>query len=120
LLRSGLDEIESLPGFLSQTGAGQTVVSSLSFVARPVMAAESILSTGVKAYSEFKQRIIQIRDDSANNGAEVHFHIVSPVQNQFSCSENIPHAVVVGSDGSISPCVMKQMPVKGENYYYSR
>jgi len=40
------------------------------------------------------------------------------VQNQFACSENIPFAVVVGSDGSISPCVMKQLPVQGENYYY--
>ena len=28
--------------------------------------------------------------------------------------------VIVGSDGSISPCVMKQIPVKGENYYYVR
>lgn len=27
---------------------------------------------------------------------------------------------VVSSDGSISPCVMKQIPVKGANYYYSR
>ena len=43
LLRSGLDELERLPGFLSQTGADQTVVSSLSFVASPEMESESIL-----------------------------------------------------------------------------
>jgi MoaA/NifB/PqqE/SkfB family radical SAM enzyme len=43
LLRSGLDELERLPGFLSQTGADQTVVSSLSFVANPEMESESIL-----------------------------------------------------------------------------
>jgi MoaA/NifB/PqqE/SkfB family radical SAM enzyme len=120
LLRSGLDVLDKLPEFLSLTGADQTVVSSLSFVVNPTMESESILSTGEKEHSELKQRLIQIRDDSANNGAEVHFHIVSPVQNQFSCSENIPRAIVVGSDGSISPCVMKQIPVQGENFYYSR
>jgi hypothetical protein len=31
----------------------------------------------------------------------------------FACSENIPRAVVIGSDGSVSPSVMKQMHVKG-------
>lgn len=48
----------------------------------------------------------------------MYFQIVSPVQKNFSCTENIPKSVVVGSDGSISPCVMKQIPVRGENYYY--
>ena len=119
LLRSGLDELEKLPEFLGHAGADQTVVSALSFVASPEMESESILSTGEKEYSDLKQRLIQIKDESAKSGSEVHFHIVSPVQDQFSCSENIPLAVVVGSDGSVSPCVMKQIPVKGENYFYS-
>jgi hypothetical protein len=43
---------------------------------------------------------------------------VSPIQKKFSCGENIPHAVVVGSDGSLSPCVLKQLPMKGDNYYF--
>ena len=107
LLRSGLDELEKLPGFLGDAGADQTVVSSLSFVVNPAMESESNLSAGEKEYSELKQRLIQIGNESANKGAEVHFHIFSPVQNQFSCSENIPRAVVVGSDGRRSFCVMK-------------
>jgi hypothetical protein len=111
--------LEKLPKFLSITGADQTVVSSLSFVVNPAMEAESALAAEEKEHSELKERLTQIIDESANNGAEVHFHIVSPVQNQFSCSENIPRAVVVGSDGSLSPCVMKQIPKQGENYYYS-
>jgi MoaA/NifB/PqqE/SkfB family radical SAM enzyme len=36
LLRSGLDELEKIPEFLSHTGADQTVISSLSFVARTI------------------------------------------------------------------------------------
>ena len=120
LLRSGLDELEKLPGFLGDAGADQTVVSSLSFVVNPAMESESNLSAGEKEYSELKQRLIQIGNESANKGAEVHFHIVSSVQTQFSCSENIPRAVVVGSDGRRSFCVMKQIPAKGENSFYLR
>jgi MoaA/NifB/PqqE/SkfB family radical SAM enzyme len=118
LLRSGLDDLEKLPEFLSRTGADQTVVSSLSLVVSPAMESESLLSAGDKEHSELNRRFIQIRDESANRGAEVHFHLVSQVQHQFSCRENIPRAVFLGSDGSISPCVMKQIPVEGENYYY--
>ncbi|MCK4986415.1 MAG: radical SAM protein [Desulfobacterales bacterium] len=111
LLRSGLDDLEKLPEFLRNTGAAQTVVS-------PEMERESILARGEEEYSELKDRLLEVRREAVNQGADVHFHIVSPVQNNFSCSENIPKAVVVGSDGSLSPCVMKQMPVQGENVYY--
>jgi MoaA/NifB/PqqE/SkfB family radical SAM enzyme len=43
--------------------------------------------------------------------------MVPPVQKKFCCSENIPKTIVVGSDGSVSPCVMKQIPARGANYY---
>ena len=118
LLRSGLDDLEKLPEFLGNTGAAQTVVSSLSYVVSPEMERESILARGEEEYSELKDRLLEVRREAVNQGADVHFHIVSPVQNNFSCGENIPKAVVVGSDGSLSPCVMKQMPVQGENVYY--
>ena len=120
LLRSGLDDLEKLPKFFSETGADQTVVSSLSFALNPAIEAESILASGEKDYLQLKRRLLHVRDESAALGANVHFHMVSPVKKDFACSENIPRAVVIGSDGSVSPCVMKQIPVKGENYYYVR
>ena len=118
LLRSGLDDLEKLPEFLGNTGAAQTVVSSLSYVVSPEMERELILLSGEKEYSELKDRLLEARREALNQGANLYFHIVSPVQNHFACSENIPGAVVVGSDGSLSPCVMKQMPVRGDNYYF--
>jgi MoaA/NifB/PqqE/SkfB family radical SAM enzyme len=117
LLRSGLDDLEKLPQFLSNTGAAQTVVSSLSYVASPGMEKESVLASGEKTYVELKDRLLEVKREAMNHLTNVHFHFVSPLQNHFSCSENIPGAVVVGSDGSLSPCVMKQIPVQGNNYY---
>jgi MoaA/NifB/PqqE/SkfB family radical SAM enzyme len=119
LLQSGLEDLENLPEFLRNTGAAQTVVSSLSYVVSPELRAESFLAFGEEQYSELKARLRNIKREAVKQGADVHFHIVPPVQNNFSCSENIPKAVVIGSDGSISPCVMKQIPVKGENFYYA-
>jgi len=118
LLRSGLDDLEKLPQFLANTGAAQTVVSSLSYVVSPEMKKESILAHGKAAYAELKDRLIEVKKETGHRHTDVHFHLVSPQQNHFSCSENIPKAVVVGSDGSLSPCVMKQIPVQGDNHYF--
>jgi hypothetical protein len=120
LLRSGLDTIEKLAEFFGNTGADQTVVSSLSFVVDPAMEAESLLASREEDYLELKRRLRHVREESAALSADVHFHIVSPVETKFGCSENISHAVVIGSDGSASPCVMKQIPVEGNNYYCVR
>jgi MoaA/NifB/PqqE/SkfB family radical SAM enzyme len=117
LLRSGLDDLENLPQFLANTGAAQTVVSSLSYVVSPEMEKESMLASGAE-YLELKDRLLEVRREAVKLGADVHFHLVSPARNNFSCSENIPGAVVVGSDGSLSPCVMKQIPVQGRNAYW--
>ena len=117
LLRSSLEDLEKLPQFLSNTGAAQTVISSLSYAVSPEMEKESVLACGEKEYFELKDRLLEVRSEAVKRGSDVHFHLVSPVQNYFCCSENIPRAVVVGSDGCLSPCVMKQIPVQGDSYY---
>ena len=118
LLRSGLDDLETLPDFLANTGAAQTVVSSLSYVVSPEMEAESKLAASKEEYAELKARLIEVRKEAVKRGADLHFHIVSPLHKKFSCSENIPQAVVVGSNGDLSPCVIKQFPTRGDNYYF--
>ena len=120
LLRSGLANLKKIPTFLGNTGASQTVVSSLSYVATQEMTTESILASDMDEYLDLKDRLIEVRNEASNHLVDVHFHMVPPEQKNFSCMENIPKAVVVGSEGIISPCVMKQIPVKGKNYYYFR
>jgi MoaA/NifB/PqqE/SkfB family radical SAM enzyme len=120
LLRSGLGDLEKLPGFLANTGADQTVISSLSFVVNAEMEAEALLARGASEYVELKRHLSDVRDLSAKLGADVHFHIISPVMDGFNCSENCARTIVVGSDGSVSPCVLKQIPVQGKNCYYFR
>jgi MoaA/NifB/PqqE/SkfB family radical SAM enzyme len=120
LLKSGLDDLERLPGFFENIGVDHAVVSSLSIVADPAMEAEAWLASGEEDYLELKRRLLHVRFESASRGVDVHFHAVSPLNTNFACNENVPRAVVVGSDGSVSPCVMKQIPVKGENYHYVR
>jgi MoaA/NifB/PqqE/SkfB family radical SAM enzyme len=120
LLNSGLADLDRLPEFFGKLGADQVVVSSQAFVADPAMEAESRLASGRDDYQELQRRLLQVRHESAARGVDVHFHLVSPLKANFACSENVPRATVIGSDGSVSSCVMKQIPVMGENHHYVR
>jgi len=118
LLRSGLTDLAQLPTFLADIGADQTVISSLSLIVNRALEAEAMLASTKEEYLDLKNRLQSVREVSIKKGAEVHFHLVTPFKNEIDCSENIQRALVVGSDGAVSPCVFTQIPAKGPNVFY--
>ena len=120
LMRSRLVDLEKLPAFLGNTGVAETVINSLSLAVSPEMEAESILATGEEEYSDLRKALFEVQEASSKKGVPVYYQIASPFQKNFNCGENVGNAVVIGSDGRVAPCVMKQIPAKGENYHFFR
>jgi sulfatase maturation enzyme AslB (radical SAM superfamily) len=118
LMASGMADLERLPEFLVNTGADQTVISSLSLAVNPGMDDESRLVRVPDDFVRLQQHLLEVKDTAAERGAEAHFHIVAPHSTDLKCSENVGRAIVVGSDGSISPCVFAGIPARGENFYH--
>lgn len=118
LLRSGLDDLDKLPAFSKNAGISQTVISSLSLPVNPAMEKEVLVVSGDEEYRELMERFHGIKKDAESRDTEIYFNIVSPLMKESFCSENIGRALVVGSDGCVSPCVMGCLPVKGDNFYY--
>lgn len=118
LLRSNLDEIEGLPDFFADLGVDQVVVSSLSLVTRPELANEAILAETPEQWAELTEKVRHIQERAVQKGVDMHFQLVSPFAGPTPCDENVKHALVVGADGNVSPCVMTNIPVKGETTYY--
>jgi MoaA/NifB/PqqE/SkfB family radical SAM enzyme len=80
-----------------------------------------MLAESEQEWSELKQRFFDIRSQAASLDTDIHFHIVAPFSKRTMCSENISRALVIGSDGSVSPCVMKNLPVNGKiDYYFNK
>jgi len=118
LLRSNIAEIEKLPDFFAGLGVDQVVVSSLSLVTRPALSAEARLAETPDQWRALIKRIQQIRETAAQKGLDMHFQLVYPFVDPLPCDENIKHALVVGADGNVSPCVMTNLPVNTEAVYY--
>ncbi len=120
LMRSRLEDLDKLPRLLGNAGVSETVISSLSLVVSPEMENEAALAESETEYLELRSRLSEVKETSAKGGAAVYFHIVPPLLKKFRCGENIGNAIVIGSDGSVSPCVMKQIPANGKNFHYFR
>jgi MoaA/NifB/PqqE/SkfB family radical SAM enzyme len=120
LLRSGLGALDKLPEFLGNLGIDQVVISSLSLIVRKDLEEESLISMGIDEYSELSARLIEMRNKCRKLGVDVFFHLASPrTPNQY-CPENIEKALFIGSDGSVSPCVMANIPVAEDAVHYFR
>jgi hypothetical protein len=120
MFRSGLQDLEKIPSFLARTGVDQTVVSSLSLALNRGLETESILAASKDEFQQLKQGLCETKAQAGKLGVDLHFHIVSPQTEFFKCGENVNRAIVVGSDGCISPCVFTQIPASGENFYFFR
>jgi MoaA/NifB/PqqE/SkfB family radical SAM enzyme len=120
LLRSGLDDVDNLPSLVNDIGVDQAVVSTLSLIVAPDLIDEGFQSLTQTAYRDFKQRLLEVKNSASRQGGDLHCHLIAPQQDGFHCSENCNRSIVVGSDGNVSPCVMKSLPVNGTcHHYYS-
>ena len=118
LLRSGLDDVDKIPAFVNNAGISQTVINSLFLPVNPDMEKESILASNDGEHREIKKRFHEIRKDAEGRGTEIGFNIVSHLTERSFCPENVGRALVIGSDGCVSPCVMGQIPMEGDNHFY--
>jgi MoaA/NifB/PqqE/SkfB family radical SAM enzyme len=118
LLRSGLPDLDRLPEFTANAGISQTVVSSLSLVVNPEMERGAMLASGEAEWRAVMEKLDRVREAAKTRGSDLFFNVVSPLKEASCCSENVGRALVVGSNGDISPCVMARIPVTGDNYQY--
>lgn len=118
LLRSGLDDVDKIPAFSKNAGVSQTVINSLFLPVNPAMEKESVLASDGGEHRELMDRFHEIRNDAERRETEISFNIASHLAEKSYCHENVERALVVGSDGCVSPCVMGQIPVEGNNHFH--
>jgi MoaA/NifB/PqqE/SkfB family radical SAM enzyme len=113
IFRSAQSALESQLEDLAQAGAEEVIVSSLTFVTHPDLEPEAELVDSADQLGELMQRLEELRERFAGRGVRVHPHIASRFAPPRDCPENIERALVVGSAGDVSPCVLTGLPVKG-------
>ena len=116
LFRSGMAELESLPSLLEGLGVSQIVVSTLDFVPTEDLRKESVIPSTQEEFEEVRSVLDRLVQAGREKGLAVHYHLVSPGNRREVCTENIRKALVVSSDGAVTPCVYTNLRVSGAYY----
>ena len=122
MLRSRLDDLESLPGLLGELRVDEAVLSSISLVLDPAMEAEACLVDDEAGYRALESRLQAARDEAARRGCALHFHLAFPHRGPGACAEKVGRSCVVTSSGEIVPCVFSALPLDepGEHIFAGR
>ena len=117
LLRTGLRDLEKLPGALQGLGISQVVISTLDLVAAPELEVEALASASPREYLEILARL-KTAAAAARQGLTFSYSPPSSGQKRPTCPENVLNALVVSAEGDVSPCVFANVPATGVNHCY--
>ncbi len=116
LLHSCWPDLESLPLVLEGLGVSQVVISTLDFVPARELSGEAIRPRNLAEYEGMQARLQAVAEKGADRGLKIHHHVHLPGIRRQSCPESPGQALVVGADGSVSPCVFTNLP-PGTSYF---
>lgn len=116
LLRSGLRDLEKLPGALQGLGIAEVVISTLDFVAAGELEAESLSGVGPEEFGDLSLRLKNLAALGPRHGLNISAQLAPPGERGSICPEKVQQALVVSADGAVSPCVFTNLPVSGVTY----
>uniref|UniRef100_A0A7C3UZ28 Radical SAM protein n=1 Tax=Desulfobacca acetoxidans TaxID=60893 RepID=A0A7C3UZ28_9BACT len=118
VLRSGLADLPRLPAEVSGLGLTQIVLSTLDFVPQPDLVREALVPRNSGEYLELKVRFAEVGEAARRRGLQV-YHYLRPPGRLEECPENLQRACFIGADGTVSPCVYLNLPVREEVFWVS-
>ena len=116
LLRSGIEDVKSLPGMLEGMGISQVMITTLDFVATEGMEGEAIAPATPGEYHELRSLLASVAAEGRDRRIDMHYQLYCAGRPRLTCTENIERAVFLSADGTISPCVFTRIPVSGASY----
>ncbi len=117
LLRSGLDDLEGLPGLMQAKGVEQAVVSVLDFEPGVELSAEVLAPENETELRELEDRFSRLKSRAREMGLTIHTPVFGVHgQDGLVCAENVEHALFVSAQGDVSPCVYANVPVNRADF----
>jgi MoaA/NifB/PqqE/SkfB family radical SAM enzyme len=114
LLRSARDELTMLPELLKDLSVSQVVISTLDFVPNDELA-EEVIPRDAAEYDRTSRLLSFVSERARKYNIGVHYSLVKPNERRPVCTENVLYSIFVSSDGSVSPCVFRNLPIRSDS-----
>jgi len=117
LLASQIDDLERIPSFLAGLGVQQVVISALDYVADQALEVEIIAPRNMGENRALRARFDAVVAEGEARGLGGHYHLDVAGERQPCCTENVQRAMVVASDGTVTPCVYTDLEIPGASFW---
>jgi len=114
LLRSGLEEILTLPQVLAGRGVHQVMVSVLDFPLGPGLENEDLAPRDQAEHDALHERLMALSRSGLDADLDICFRLPPPRSDGPECTENPARAAVVSAAGRATACVFQNLPLAGE------
>ena len=75
-------------------------------------AEEMILPRNDTEFTFWRSQLEQVKGEAGRRGISLSYGLRHPTRRRPVCAENAAQALFVGADGSVSPCVFTNLPLK--------
>ncbi|KAF0155090.1 MAG: Radical SAM domain protein [Syntrophaceae bacterium] len=91
------------------------VISTLDFASHKNLWNERLTPANQAQYQEMKSLFNKLAREAEKKGIGFFYNLVLPSTEGGTCTENHRQALLVSSDGSVSPCVFNNVPAAGSS-----
>ena len=120
LFRSGLNELEAIPGFFQGLGVSHVIISTLDFALTRELEAEVIWPRTTPEFESLRSRLDAVVAEGERFGLRIHYHLPFPLPfpgiKRPVCTENVQRALCITAQGDVSPCVYTNLSVFPMSY----
>jgi len=112
MLASGMEAVRGLPALMQRLGVHAAVVSTLDHIPEPSMRSEAFLPHESRKLTHAAMLLSQTESETKRLGLDFHWSLPRSDSPGTRCRENITRSLFVAADGSVSPCVYLNLPIR--------
>lgn len=116
LLASNMTAVRGLPKLMRRLGVHAAVISTLDFIPHPTLSTEAILPADVEKKSAAEAILAETAAEARLLDLQFDYALPSREAPKHACHENIDRTLFVSADGTISPCVFRNIPTARSNH----
>lgn len=111
---STMAAVSRLPSLMQRLGVHAAVISTLDFTPSPALEAEAFGLHETAKLEQAAALLFAAAGEARRLGMQFHYALPDPAAPGQRCRENIARSLFVAVDGSVSPCVFTNLPIRGE------
>jgi len=115
MLASNMEAVAGLPALMQRLGVHAAVISTLDYTPEPGLEAEGFTPQETDKLAKAAAILSVTEAEARRMDLGFHYELPSAAASGIACRENILRSLFISANGTVSPCVYVNVPMKAED-----